>query len=150
MLYYTREVKKMKYCELNIGDWFTDITGNYWIKTKFYGKNYNLDMGNTRFFGALGIIMPENTEVNFVSSHRVDLPNPRKRTLCTVRYAPILEPLYQSDTNNVIVLRFFNDTLYYVVVSSILGDELGIWRPVERLNDFVRLTSTFEYQVCEE
>ena len=140
----------MKYCELNIGDWFTDIPGNYWIKTNFYGKNYNLDMGNTRCFGALGIIRSENTEVDFVSSHRVDLPNHRKRTLCVVRYAPILEPLYQSDTNNVIVLRYFNNTLYYVVVSSVLGNELGIWRPVERPNDFVHLTSTFEYQVCEE
>ena len=92
----------------------------------------------------------ENIEVDFVSSHRVDLPNHRKRTLCVVRDAPLLEPLYQSDTNNVIVLRYFNNTLYYVVVSSIWGDELGIWRPVERPNDFVHLTSTFEYQVCEE
>ena len=140
----------MKYCELNIGDWFTDIPGNYWIKTNFYGKNYNLDMGNTRLFGALGIIISENTEVDFVSSHRIDLPNHRERTLCTVRDAPLLEPLYQSDTNNVIVLRYFNNTLYYVVVSSVLGNELGIWRPVERPNDFVHLTSTFEYQVCEE
>ena len=139
----------MKYCELNIGDWFTDIPGNYWIKTNFYGKNYNLDMGNTRMFGALGI-MRENIEVDFVSSHNVDLPNHRERTLCVVRDAPILEPLYQSDTNNVIVLRYFNNTLYYVVVSSVLGNELGIWRPVERPNDFVHLTSTFKYQVCEE
>lgn len=139
----------MKYKDLNIGDWFTDITGGYWIKTNFDGKNYNLSMGNTRCFGALGTT-PENTEVNFVSSHNVDLPDHRKRTLCVVRYAPILEPLYQSDTNNVIVLRYFNNTLHYVVVSSIWGDELGIWRPVERPNDFVHLTSTFEYQVCEE
>lgn len=139
----------MKYKDLNIGDWFTDITGGYWIKTNFNGKNYTLDMGNTHLFGALGV-MPENTEVNFVSSHNVNLLNPRERTLCTVRYSPIFEPLYQSDTNNVIVLRYFNDALHYVVVSSICGDELGIWRPVERPNDFVYLTSTFEYQVCEE
>lgn len=138
----------MKYWELNIGDWFTDITGGYCIKTNFNGKNYTLDMGDIRF-GALGA-MPENTEVDFVSSHRVDLPNHRERTLCTVRYAPTFEPLYQSDTNNVIVLRYLNDALHYVVVSSIYGDELGIWRPVERPNDFVHLTSTFEYQVCEE
>lgn len=139
----------MKYWELNIGDWFTDSTGGYWIKTNFNGKNYTLDMGNTHLFGALGV-MPENTEVNFVSSHNVNLLNHQERTLCTVRYAPIFEPLYQSDTNNVIVLRYFNDALHYVVVSSIWGNELGIWRPVERPNDFVHLTSTFEYQVCEE
>lgn len=138
----------MKVKELNAGDWFTDNT-HYWIRTEFNGEYYTLNMDNTRIFGSLGTI-PENTEVDFVSSHRVDLPDHYERTLCTVRYAPILQPLYQPDTNDVIVLRYFNNALHYVVVSSIWGNELGIWHPVERPNDFVHLTSTFEYQVCEE
>lgn len=138
----------MKYWELNIGDWFTDITGRYWIKTNFNGKNYILNMENSRMFGSLGTI-PENTEVNFVSSHNVVLPRHRERRLCPIQYAPVLEPLYDTKTNDVMVLRYFNDELHYAIVSTIWENEIGVWRPVERPNDFVRITSTFEYQICE-
>lgn len=138
----------MKYCELNIGDWFTDVDNKYWIKTNFDGKDYTLNMDNTRLFGALAE-MQENTEVNFVSSHNVVLPRHRERRLCPIQYAPILEPLYDTKTNDVMVLRYFNDELHYAIVSTIGENEIGVWRPVERPNDFVRITSTFEYQICE-
>ena len=150
MLYYTCGVKKMKYCELNAGDWFTDTANRYRIKTNFNGKNYALSMENTRLFG-MPVAMSDNAEVNFVSSHTVDLPNPYEKNIYVISDAPRLTPLYPSATNDVIVLRYFNSVLHYVVVSSIWdNNELGIWRPVENLNDFVYSTPTFEYQVYEE
>lgn len=138
----------MKYCELNVGDWFTDTANRYWIKTNFNGKYYTLNMDNNHLFGSLGTI-PENTEVNFVSFHNVVLPRHRERRLCPIQYAPVLEPLYDTKTNDVMVLRYFNDELHYAIVSTIWENEIGVWRPVERPNDFVRITSTFEYQICE-
>ena len=138
----------MKVKELNAGDWFTDNT-HYWIRTEFNGEYYTLNMDNTCMFGSLGTI-PENTEVNFVSSHEVVLPQNREKRLCTLRYAPVFEPLYDVNTNDVMVLRYLNDALHYVIISTIWEYEIGIWRPVEKPNDFVRLTSTFEYQVYEE
>ena len=93
----------MKVKELNAGDWFTDNT-HYWIRTEFNGEYYTLNMDNTCMFGSLGTI-PENTEVNFVSSHEVVLPQNREKRLCTLRYAPVFEPLYDVNTNDVMVLR---------------------------------------------
>lgn len=116
----------MKYWELNIGDWFTDITGGYWIKTNFNGKNYTLDMGDTRLFGALGI-MPENTEVDFVSRLTVENPTPFKKGVNeTLFIAPTFQFLScQPDNREIILMKALIQGEIYML--TINGNNAGVW-----------------------
>lgn len=138
----------MKVSELHVGDWF-NYENHYWIRTDFNGKKYNLCMDDSLMFGTFSDI-PDDTEVNFVSAHEVKLPTKRTRCISVLRYAPILEPLFNTRSYDVWVLRSFNEEVYYTIVSTIWGHDLGIWKPVETPNDYVELTSHFRYTVVEE
>mgnify|MGYP006966726878 CR=1 FL=1 len=137
----------MKISELRTGDWF-NYDNHYWIRTELNGVKYNLNMDDDFHFGTLDDI-PEDAEVNYISSHEVNLSTERNRSINAVRYAPILEPLFDVKTYDVWVLRYFNEKLHYTIVSTIWEHELGIWKPVEKPNDFVETTSMFRYMIVE-
>lgn len=138
----------MKVSELHVGDWF-NYKNHYWIRTELNGEIYNFNMDDSMMFGTCSDI-PDDTIVNYVSAHEVNLPTMRNRRISAVQYAPILEPLFDTKTYDVWVLRYFNDKLHYTIVSTIWEHDLGVWKPVDEPNRFVEITSNFRYVVVEE
>lgn len=137
----------MKYKELHTGDWFS-WNGHYWIRTELDGEFYNLNMDNSIVFGTLDEFLG-NPEVDFIARHTVVRENRDGRILLHVWQAPVLEPVIDVETNDVMVFRYFNEELHSVIVQSAMGNELGKWKFIENTHKYIRTTPTFEYRLEE-